>query len=151
MKANHKARILVVDDELPVCKSISYALEREDYDVDRVLSGEEALQRLRSHSYEVMIVDLMMPGLSGMDVLTAARKTDAEISIIMMTAYPSTRTAVQSVKEGAFDYLPKPFTPQELQAAVARALKGRQPAANPGDSEGLPPGATRDRTPHETS
>ncbi len=142
---------MVVDDELPVCKSISYALEQGDYDVDRALSGEEALQRLRSHSYEVMFVDLMMPGLSGMDVLTAARKTNPEILIIMMTAYPSTRTAVQSVKEGAFDYLPKPFTPQELQAALARALKGRRPAGSPGDSGGPSTGAGGDRKRHETS
>jgi len=127
MIADHKPRILVVDDELPVCKSICYTLAQEEYQVDRALSGEEALQQLRSQAYEVMIVDLMMPGMSGMDVLAAARKTDPQMSIVIMTAYPSTRTAVQSVKEGAFDYLPKPFTPRELLTSVERALQGRRP------------------------
>ena len=127
MKENRQARILVVDDELPVCRSICSTLEQAEYMVDRALSGEEALQRLRSHTYEVMIVDLMMPGLSGMDVLAAVRKTAPEMPIIIMTAYPSSRSAVQSVREGAFDYLPKPFTPRELLSAVARALKEHRP------------------------
>jgi len=131
MKANQKTRILVVDDELPVCRSICSALEQAEYAVDRALSGEEALQRLQSRAYEVMIVDLMMPGLSGMDVLSAAREMDPKTSIIIMTAYPSAQTAVRSVREGAVDYLPKPFTPRELQAAVDRALKERRSKSDP--------------------
>ena len=149
MKENRKVRILVVDDELPVCKSISYALDREKYDVDRALSGEESLQCLRSQDYAVMIVDLMMPGLSGMDVLAAAKRTDPEIPVIIITAYPSAQTAVQSVKEGAFDYLPKPFTPKELQAVVARALKGRQPEGMKNATDASPPGDGRGRSEHE--
>jgi DNA-binding NtrC family response regulator len=62
-----------------------------------------------------------------MDVLARVREMDPDISVIMVTGYPSSRTTVQSVKLGAFDYLPKPFTPRELQAAVVRALKRRQP------------------------
>jgi len=124
---DEKIKILVVDDELPVGKSISHALREEGYDVDMALSGEEALQRLRRRPYAVMVVDLMMPGMSGMDLLSAVKETNMNISVIITTGYPSARTTVQSVKLGAFDYLPKPFTPGELRAIVARALEGRRP------------------------
>jgi two-component system phosphate regulon sensor histidine kinase PhoR len=135
MKADKKARILIVDDELPVCKSISHALREEGYDVDMALSGEEALCQLPRRQYEVMVVDLMMPGMSGMEVLAAVRERGVDIPVVIVTGYPSTRTAVQSVKRGACDYLPKPFTPRELQAAVARALEGHRlcKKTNPSD------------------
>ena len=123
-----KGKILVVDDELPVCKSIARALESEDYQVDMVQSGEEALERQKENQYDVLLVDLMMPGMTGMEVLEAARARQPKLIVIMITGYPTMKTADQAVKLGAFDYLPKPFTPRELRALVSRGLSGRRAA-----------------------
>ncbi len=123
MGAKEKRKILVVDDEINVCKSIKQAIESEDYDVDMALSGEEALKKDKENLYDLIITDLMMPGISGMDLLTSLKTTRPELKVIMVTGYPTIKTAVQSVKIGAFDYLPKPFTPKDLRGVVARAFK----------------------------
>jgi DNA-binding response OmpR family regulator len=119
-------RILVVDDELPVCKSVSSALAIEDYTVDIALSGEEALEKQAESPYDVVITDLMMPGLSGMDLLRAVMDKRPDTKVIMITGYPSIRSAVEAIRIGAFDYIPKPFTPDELRSLVARALKSKR-------------------------
>jgi CheY-like chemotaxis protein len=121
-----KGKILVVDDELPVCRSIASALESEGYQVDAVLSGEEALERVRQNGYDILLVDLMMPGMSGMEVLGGIKERQPRPVVIMITGYPTMKTAVQAVKLGAFDYLPKPFTPKELRVLVSRGLGWRR-------------------------
>jgi CheY-like chemotaxis protein/glycine cleavage system H lipoate-binding protein len=115
------AKILVVDDELPVCKSVASALADSAYAVDTALSGEEALRKCREIGYDVIITDLMMPGISGMELLKAVHNIRADTRVIMITGYPSIQSAVQAIKLGAFDYIPKPFTPDELRSLVARA------------------------------
>ena len=115
-------KILVVDDELPVCKSIASALASEEYLVDTALSGEEALEMQTKKHYDAIIIDLMMPGISGLELLKNVKKNRPDILMIMITGYPSIRTAVESIKMGAFDYLPKPFTPNEIRSVVSRAL-----------------------------
>jgi CheY-like chemotaxis protein/glycine cleavage system H lipoate-binding protein len=122
----NKVKILVVDDELPVCRSISSALQADDYVIDTTLSGEEALKKEEETRYDIMLVDLMMPGMSGMDLLKAVREKRPDIVVIMVTGYPTMETAVQSVMLGAFDYIPKPFTPDELRSIVSRALERRR-------------------------
>lgn len=119
---SEKARILVVDDELPVCKSVASALADGDCAVDTVLSGEEALKKCKDVGYDVVITDLMMPGISGMDLLKAVHEMNSDTCIIMITGYPSIQSAVHAIKLGAFDYIPKPFTPNELRSLVSRAL-----------------------------
>jgi len=119
----YNAKILIVDDEIPVCKSISIALESEIYHVEMALSGEEALKKDTQSHFDIIIADLMMPGISGMDLLKALKEKRPELSIIMITGFPSIKTAVQAIKLGAFDYLPKPFTPDELRSLVQRALE----------------------------
>jgi len=120
-KTKHK--ILVVDDEINVCKSIRKAILAEDYEVDMALSGEEALMKDKERLYDLIITDLMMPGISGMDLLTSLKTNRPEANVIMITGYHTIKTAVQSIKIGAFDYIPKPFTPQELRTLVSRAFK----------------------------
>jgi len=121
-----KGRILVVDDEQPVCRSIAGALETEGYRVDTVQSGEEAVKRISDDAYDLLLVDLMMPGMSGMELLETLKKKRSEAVVIMITGYPTMKTAVQAVKIGAFDYLPKPFTPKELRVIVSRGLGWRR-------------------------
>jgi len=123
MSNRNKRRILVVDDEITVCKSIRQAILSDEYEVDMALSGEEALKKDRNNPYELIITDLMMPGISGLDLLKSLRETRPDVNVIMVTGYPTIKTAVESVKMGAFDYLPKPFTPAELRGLVARAFK----------------------------
>ncbi len=120
---NEKRRILVVDDEITVCKSIRQAILSEEYEVDMALSGEEALKKEKERSYDLIITDLMMPGISGLDLLKEVKQSKSRADVIMITGYPTIRTAVESIKLGAFDYIPKPFTPQELRTIVARAFK----------------------------
>ena len=120
------ARILVVDDELPVCKSVSSALAVEDYTVDIALSAEEALEKQAESPYDIVITDLMMPGLGGMELLRRVVSEKPATKVIMITGYPSIRSAVEATRLGAFDYIPKPFTPDELRSLVARALKSKR-------------------------
>ncbi len=123
MKDKVKRKILVVDDEINVCKSIRQAIAKEEYDVDMALSGEEALQMDKERLYDLVVTDLMMPGISGVDLLTTLKINRPEVIVILVTGYPTIKTAVQSIKLGAFDYIPKPFTPDELRSLVSRAFK----------------------------
>jgi CheY-like chemotaxis protein/glycine cleavage system H lipoate-binding protein len=118
-----KRKILVVDDEITVCKSIRQAIVSEDYAVDTALSGEEALKKDQENTYDLIITDLMMPGISGLELLKTVKAGRPGVNVIMVTGYPTIKTAVQSVKLGAFDYLPKPFTPADLRGLVSRAFK----------------------------
>jgi CheY-like chemotaxis protein len=123
MNEKSKRKILVVDDEITVCKSIRQAIVADDHEVDMALSGEEALKKDKEKAYDLIITDLMMPGISGLDLLRALKELRPNVNVIMVTGYPTIKTAVQSVKMGAFDYLPKPFTPADLRGLVARAFK----------------------------
>jgi len=123
MTNSRKHRILVVDDELTVCKSIRQVLVREDCEVDMALSGEEALSKEAELPYDVMIVDLMMPGLSGMDLLKLLKARNPKARIIMVTGYPTMRNTLQAMQLGAMDFLPKPFLPTTLRNLVAAALE----------------------------
>lgn len=120
-----KEKILIVDDDVTVCKSIANALATEAYTVDTALSGKEAINKEKEIKYDVIIVDLMMPGINGIELLKEVKSKRPEIMVIMITGYPSIKTAVQSTKLGAFDYIPKPFTPNELRSLVSRALRSK--------------------------
>jgi DNA-binding NtrC family response regulator len=122
MTKPRKNRILVVDDELTVCKSIRQVLVGTDCDVDMAKSGEEALRMEAERPYDVMIVDLMMPGLSGMDLLPMLKARNSKARIIMVTGYPTMKNTLQAIQLGAVDFLPKPFLPTTLRNLVAAAL-----------------------------
>jgi two-component system phosphate regulon sensor histidine kinase PhoR len=117
-----KARILVVDDEATVCKSIRQVLMQDEYEVEMANSGEEALAKEADRPYDVMIVDLMMPGLSGLDVLKTLKARNPKARVIMVTGYPTMKNTLQAMQLGAVDFLPKPFLPTTLRKLVAAAL-----------------------------
>ncbi len=137
MPLERPKRILVVDDEISVCKSMRHAILSESYEVDMALSGEEALAMDKDNPYDMVITDLMMPGISGVDLLTSLKISRPHVIVIMVTGYPTIKTAVQTIKSGAFDYIPKPFTPDELRGLVARAF--RQSQATIGEGKEQPP------------
>ncbi|UCD84151.1 MAG: response regulator [Deltaproteobacteria bacterium] len=139
-------RILVVDDEAPVCRSVTKVLAKEDCQVDSALSADEALKKMESKAYDVVITDLMMPKISGMELLATIKEKYPEVSVIMITGYATIKTSVQAMKLGAFDYIPKPFTPDELRSVTARAirrkslyLEGREPEKEPIPKLEIPP------------
>jgi heterodisulfide reductase subunit A len=125
-------RILVVDDELIVRDSLKEWLEEEGFAVDMAASGSEALDQLAKQAYQLMLLDIKMPGMDGVEVLQKARESFADINVIMMTAYATVETAVEAMKIGALDYLVKPFDPATLIPMVLRiyqdlaAAEGRQ-------------------------
>lgn len=140
MNASPAIRILVVDDEITVCKSIRQAILSEAVDVDTALSGEEALKKDEGSPFDIVITDLMMPGISGLELLERLKARRPEVNVIMVTGYPTIKTAVQAVKLGAFDYLPKPFTPSELRSLVARAHHKADAAGGDAVSARMPGG-----------
>jgi DNA-binding NtrC family response regulator len=116
-------RILVVDDEMIVCESCKRILEEEGYEVETALSGKEAFDKMKTNPFEIVITDLKMPGIDGMEVLKTFRKEYPDSIIIMITGFSTVETAVEAMKLGAFDYIPKPFTPDEVSIVVKRAIE----------------------------
>jgi DNA-binding NtrC family response regulator len=115
--------ILVVDDERTIGIAIQRLLKGRGYDVDAVLSGEEAIERLGPGSYHLVITDLSLKGFSGMDLLRWIKEHKPETAVIMITAYGSEKIAVEAMKLGAADYVPKPFDNDELELVVARVFE----------------------------
>lgn len=120
-----KTRILIIDDENIVLKSCLRILRNKDYEIDTVLSGDDGLARIGEKEYDIVITDLKMPGISGMEVLSTLRKDRPEITVIIFTGYATAATAREALKLGAFDYIPKPFTSDELRSVVENAVKAR--------------------------
>ncbi|MEJ2098818.1 MAG: FAD-dependent oxidoreductase [Desulfobacterales bacterium] len=125
-------RILVVDDELIVRDSLKAWLEEEGYAVDMAASGQDALDQLTGQAYQLMLLDLKMPGMDGVEVLKKTKEVFPDLEVIMMTAYATVETAVEAMKIGARDYLLKPFDPETLIPMAERlyqeitAAEGRQ-------------------------
>jgi len=132
MSANTK--VLVVDDEQVVLDSVRKHLQREGYQIRTVLSGAEAVAMLDSGWPEVLITDLMMPGMDGLELLQRVRDSYARIPVIMITGYATMRTAMQALRQGAFDYIAKPFTRAELQGVVVRATRQASQESEPEDT-----------------
>lgn len=119
-------RILVIDDEAGIREGCRRVLTGEGFEVDMAPDGEAGLGLFRAGQYDLMLVDLRMPGLSGMELLGALRGLDPDAVAVIITAYASLDTAVEATKRGAYDYLAKPFTPDELTAVTTRALAHRR-------------------------
>src|SRR5262250_291241 len=116
-------RVLVVDDEKAMVLALNGLLSKEGYHVETTTSGEDALSRIETGSFHVVITDLSMDGVGGMAVLEHARRVDPDVAVIMITAYGSEKIAVQAMKLGASDYLPKPFDNDELRVVVRRNME----------------------------
>ena len=122
---NTLPRILIVDDEMGIREGCKRALLREGYEIDDAENGSVGLQKVKKDSYDLILVDLIMPGISGLDLIQKVHKIDPEIILVVITGYATIDTAVEATKRGAYDYLPKPFTPEALAAVVKRGLEKR--------------------------
>ncbi len=118
-----KARILVVDDERSMQEFLEIFFRSEGYDVVTAGDVDTALAHLENDDFDVVISDIQMPGRSGIDLLHAAYKISPETVVIMITAFASTETAISALKEGAYDYVTKPFKVDELRIVVEKALE----------------------------
>ncbi len=114
-------RLLVVDDELHVRESLSRWFVEDGYEVDAAPGAREALAMLGQRRYEVVITDIRMPGIDGLELQRRVHEVDPNVAIVLITAYASVSSAVQALKEGAYDYVTKPFDPEELSRIVAKA------------------------------
>ena len=119
-------RILVVDDEQSMRNFLEIMLRREGYTVDLAENGGEAAALIDKKIYDLVITDIIMPGLTGTEVLKKAKEVNPATTVIMITAYASTESAVEAMKEGAYDYITKPFNVDEIKVIIGNALeKGR--------------------------
>ncbi len=117
------AKILVVDDELIVRESLGGWLERDGHTVDKAASGEESLDKFEKTRYDIILLDIKMEGMSGLDVLKKVKEIDPDVSVVMITAYGSIPSAIEAMKNGAYEYLLKPFDPDELMVLIEKIRK----------------------------
>jgi len=122
----NRPSILIVDDEPNICQSCIKALAKMDYEVKVALNGYDAIKMMEGEQFDVIITDLKMSSLGGMEVLRRAKEVFPDTQVIVMTGYASVSSAVEVMKMGALDYLPKPFTPDELRAIVHQALTQKE-------------------------
>jgi two-component system sensor histidine kinase/response regulator len=129
-----RLRVLVVDDEEGIRLGVTRVLEKFvasfpdiaaeiSYEVEAAATGEDAVEKLRGTPPDLLLLDLKLPGIGGLDVLREARALEPPVLTIMITAYASVTTAVEATRGGTFDFLPKPFTPNEIKAVVRRATR----------------------------
>ena len=119
------AKIMVVDDEKQICQNVEKILSKNDYEIIHATSAEEALEKMARDSFELLISDIVMPEMNGLEFLKLVKKEWPLTKAVMMTAYASIDTAVKAIRLGALDYISKPFTPDELRETVELALSGK--------------------------
>lgn len=121
-----KAKILVVDDEESMCKFMQIMLKKEGYCVSTSQDAPTALERIKSENYDLVIADLMMPEMSGLELLSQAKSANPDLDFIVMTAFASVDSAIEALKKGAFDYITKPFKVDEIKIAVRKSLEQKE-------------------------
>ncbi len=119
---HNTARLLVVDDELSMREFLEFLLSREGYQVSCAANGHEAIEMIRKENFDLLLCDIRLGDMTGLDVLRAAKRKKPNAVVIMISAYATAETAVEAMNEGAYDYLPKPFDNNELKQAIAKAL-----------------------------
>jgi DNA-binding NtrC family response regulator len=127
-------RVLVIDDDDVILVSCRRILEGSGYDVDTEIDGLRGRERALHGGYDLILVDMRMPEIDGVDIVAAVRERRSDVELIVITGYSTVDTAVAAVKRGAFDYLPKPFTPEELRrraGAAVEELRRRKAALQP--------------------
>ncbi len=120
-----KVNILVIDDERAICISCKKILEEAGYSVDTVQSGIDGANRAIGGNYDIVLLDLKLKDALGLEILEQIRSKRQDISIIIITGYATIQTSIEAIKKGAFDYVPKPFSPDELIISVKKALEDR--------------------------
>src|SRR5689334_15613400 len=118
-----KTRILIVDDEHLIRWSLEQNLKKQNYDVLTAGNGEDALKLVREEQPDLVLLDIQMPGISGLEVLEKVKEIDEDIIVIMVTAQGGLETAVTAMRMGAYDYINKPFNLDEMAIVIRKALE----------------------------
>lgn len=126
----HRMRLLIIDDDQALSRFLRRELKHQQYTADNAYDGESALELVRSHSYDLLILDLNLPGMDGLDLLQTIRSIVPALPVLVLTARNRKEDLVQALERGADDCLVKPFSFQELQARI-RSLLRRKPIAEP--------------------
>lgn len=121
-----KERILIVDDEERVCQTLEEFLTLRGYLVDTAAGGPEAMKLLEESVYALLLTDLMMPRMNGIELMEQARELDSDLMVVIITGFGTIETAVEALKQGAYDYVLKPFSLMEIERTVERALEKRR-------------------------
>jgi two-component system OmpR family response regulator len=116
-------RVLVVDDDKAICEYMETFLAKDGFEVKTITDPSSAPDEVKNGGYHLVVLDLMMPKLDGLQVLERIRKVDNDVAVVIFTGYPSLETAVQSMKMDAVDYLKKPFNPEEFRVVVDRVMR----------------------------
>jgi len=124
-RMEHKSRVLVVDDEIGICEAVKRALESNGIPVDIALDGPAGLQAIKEQEYDLVLLDIKMPQISGLDLIKMIHKIDPDIICIMITGFATIEMAITAIKEGAYDFLTKPFSMDVLLLAVNQGLERR--------------------------
>jgi two-component system OmpR family response regulator len=122
-KAIPAVRVLVVDDDPDICAYMETFLAKDGFDVTTATDPTKVEDEVKRGGYHLVVLDLMMPQMDGMEVLQKIRKIDTDVAVVIYTGYPSLETAVQSIKLDAVDYLKKPFDPEEFRVVLDRVMK----------------------------
>ena len=117
------AHLLIVDDERSMRELLEYMLSKEGYNIDLAENGKKAVEMLKATDYDLVLTDIKLGDLTGLDVLRAAKQKNPNNVVIMISAFASTETAVEAMNDGAYDYVPKPFDNDELKETIANALE----------------------------
>ena len=118
-----KGKVMVIDDEKIVGDMAKLSLEQDGYDVETFLSGDPALARLKEERFDVVVTDLKMKGIDGMEVLKTVRGLYPKTQVIMITAFANLDSAIEAMRGDVFDFFPKPVKIKELKASIARAME----------------------------
>jgi two-component system, OmpR family, response regulator len=116
-------RVLVVDDDKAICEYMETFLSKDGFEVKTLSDPSSAPDEVKNGGYHLVVLDLMMPKMDGLQVLERIRKVDNDVAVVIFTGYPSLETAVQSMKLDAVDYLKKPFNPEEFRVVVDRVMR----------------------------
>lgn len=119
----HNPKILVIDDEPRIRDACSLVLTGKGFEVSTAPDGAEGLEMIKEQHYDILLVDLMMPNISGFDVLSEVRNHHPDTVVIVITGYATLEHSIEAMKKGAFDFIPKPFTPDQLRAVVEKSLR----------------------------
>jgi DNA-binding response OmpR family regulator len=126
-----KAQILLMEDEAVVAEGLQMILSEDGYGVEIAGTGNGALERLHSKQYDLLVADLCLPDINGMEVIKKLKATRPETFVIVITGYSTVDTAVEAMRVGASDYLAKPFTDEQIRTAVVKTLQGRKTRTAP--------------------
>ena len=118
-----EVNVLIVDDDQGTCKILANSLSEEGYSVTTAFTGEEAIEKANKNTFDILITDLKLPGIDGIEVIKKIKEGNVDLCAIMMTAYASVDTAIKALEEGAYDYVTKPFDMEEIKFVVSKGLE----------------------------